>query len=191
MARTSVAVLERELEYARKREAWLKRSDRPVKQTVDRRPKVLVGYKSSLITIGAASITYKVQVVQTSLTFIAGSATGFAALGLIGPSDTDFALAQPKPKALKPAMVRVSVGDATPSVRTAAGSGRRYINYAANAAGDAQAHYSAPVSNTGALVTPAEQKTAATTRINAIRNNLGGSYGRATFIPETYPQSLV
>lgn len=191
MSRTSIAVLERELEFARRREAYLKRTDRPVKNTVDNRAKILVGYKSSLITIGSASVTYKVQVVQSSFNFLAGSPTGHAALGLIAKGATDFALAQPKPRGLKPARLQVTVGDATPTVRTAKGSGRRYINYAANAAGEAQAHYSSPISKTDALVTPAEQKAAATARIDAIKNNLGGPYGRAIFIPETFPQSLV
>lgn len=191
MARTSIAVLERELEYARKREAYLKRTDRPIKATVDNRPKILVGYKSSLVVIGAASVTYKVPVVQSSFNFLAGSPTGHAALGLIASGTTDFGLAQPKPKGLKPARLAVVVGDATPTVKTAKGSGRRYIQYSASATGEAQSSYSSPISKTDALVTPAEQKTAATTRIAAIKNLLGGAYGRATFIPEQFPQSLV
>lgn len=191
MARNSVAILERELEYARKRDAYLKRTDRPVKQTVDNRPQILVGYKSSLITIGAASVTYKVPVVQSSFNFLAGGASGHGVLGLIAQSATDFGLAQPKPRGLKPARLSVTVGDATPTVRVAKGSGRRYINYAASAAGEAQAHYSSPVSKTDALVTPAEQKAMATTRITALNSQLGGTYGRAIFTPEQFPQSLV
>lgn len=191
MARVSIAVLERELEYARKRETYLKRTDRPVKATVDNRPQILVGYKSSLILVGAASVTYRVPVVQSSFNFLAGGSTGHAALGLIASGHADFALAQPKPRGFKPARLSVTVGDATPTVKTAKGSGRRYINYAASAAGEAQSHYSSPVSKNDTLATPAEQKTAATTRITALTSQLGGAYGRATFTPETFPQSLV
>ncbi len=192
MARTSSAILERELDYAKKREAYLRRTDRPVKPTVDNRPKILVGYKSSLVVVGAASITYKVSVVESSFNFLAGGATGHAALGLIQKATTgDYLLAQPKPKALKPARLSVTVGDATPTVKIAKGSGRRYINYAASAAGEAQAHYSSPISKTDALVTPAEQKLAAENRILTLKNQLGGTYGRAIFTPEQFPQSLV
>lgn len=192
MARTSIAILERELEYARKRQAYLSRTDRPVKATVDKRPKILVGYKSSLAIIGAASISYKVPVVESSLAFIAGAADNFAALGLIAPTDTpNFSLAQIKPKALKPAMIKVVVGDPTPTVKTAAGSGRRYVKYSANSAGDAQSSYSAPVSKVDTLITPVEQRTAAVARITAIKGKLGGSYGRAYFVPESFTQSVL
>lgn len=186
MARTSIAVLERELEYARKREAYLKRTDRPVKQTVDPRPKTLVGYRSSLVQLSATSALFKIQASLPSLVFFGNQ----AALGLVTNTGTNLDDATPPPRGLKPAMIKATVGDATPNVRTAAGSGRRYINYAANAAGNAQAHYSAPISKIDTSVTPDEQQDAAAARATAINGQLGGDYGRVSFTPERFTQSL-
>lgn len=186
MARTSIAVLERELEYARKREAYLKRTDRPVKPTVDPRPKVLVGYRSSLITLTATSALLKFQASQPSIAFFGG----VTPLGLFANTGAALDDATPPPRGFKPATIKATVGDATPTVRTAAGSGRRYINYAANAAGNAQAHYSAPISKADTSVTSDEQQDAATLRATAIAGALGGEYGRVSFVPERFTQSL-
>jgi hypothetical protein len=186
MSRTSVAILERELEFARKREAWLKRTDRPVKQTVDPRPKILVGYRSSLVKVGAASAFFKIQASAPSLVFLGAQ----AALGLTANTGSNLDEAIRPSRGFKPAMIKATVGDATPSVRTARGSGRRYINYAANAQGNAQAHYSAPISKIETLVTADEQKAAAVTRANAITSTLGGDYGRVSFTPEQFTQAL-
>jgi len=186
MSRISVATLERQLEFARKRELYLKRTDLPVKSTVDPRPKTQVGYRSSQIVIASASVLYTIQASLPSLVFFGNQ----AALGLIANTGTLLADAQPAPRALKPAMLRATVGDATPNVRTAKGSGRRYINYAANAAGNAQAHFSAPISRNEPLVTPEEQQDAARVRATAINASLGGEYGRVSFVPERFTQSL-
>jgi len=186
MARISIATLERELAFARKRETFLKRTDRPVKQTVDPRPKVLIGYRSSLIKIGATNALLKIQVSQPSLVFL-GNAT---ALGLIANTGAALDAAVPAPRGFKAALIKATVGDVTPNVRTAEGSGRRYINYAANTQGNAQAHYSAPISKIGTTVTSDEQQNAATARATAISGSLGGEYGRVSFVPERFTQSL-
>jgi len=183
MARTSVAILERELEYARKREAYLKSTTaRPVKSTVDSRPKQLVAYRSSGLLTGAVSNLYKVQATSSSILFF----NGLAALGLSGTL-TD---AQPAPRGFKPAKISAVVGDATPTVKVAAGSTRRYIKYSANSSGEAQSHYSAPVSKVEALVTTDEQKDFATLLAAAIEGKLGGQYGRVSFTPERFTNSL-
>lgn len=186
MARTSVAVLERELEFARKREAYLKRTDRPVKQTVDPRPKTIVGYRSSLLQTSSASQFFKVQASLPSLVFFGNQ----AALGLTPNTGNNLADASLPPRGFKPAMLKATVGDTTPTVRTAKGSGRRYINYAANAQGNAQAHYSAPISKVDTIVSPEEQQDAAVVRATAINGQLGGDYGRVYFEPERFTQSL-
>lgn len=186
MARTSIAVLERELEYARKREAYLQRTDLPVKTTVDPRPKTLVGYRSSLIRLTAASALLKVQASLPSLVFFGNQ----AALGLVANTGAALDDATPAPRGFKPAMIKATVGDATPTARTAKGSGRRYINYAASAAGNAQAHYSAPISKVATTVTADDQQDAATVRATAINASLGGDYGRVSFVPERFVQSL-
>jgi hypothetical protein len=183
MARVSIAVLERELEYARKREAYLRSTTaRPVKATVDARPKQLVAYRSSSLLTGAISNLYKVQATSASLVFF----NGIAALGL-SATLTD---ASPAPRGFQPAKISAVIGDATPSVKIAAGSTRRYIKYSANSAGDAQAHYSAPVSKVEPNVTADEQKDFATLLAAAIDGKLGGQYGRVSFTPEKYTSSL-
>jgi hypothetical protein len=186
MARTSIAVLERELEYARKREAYLKRTDRPVKTTVDKRASVLVGYRSSLIEIGAGTALVKVQVSQPSLIFFGNE----IALGLLESTGTNLDSAIPKPRGFTPAMIKATVGDATPTVRTAAGSGRRYVKYSANNAGGAQSAYSAPVCKDDPANTPEEQQTQAEAVATAIDGALGGEYGRVYFTPEKFTSSL-
>lgn len=187
MARTSIAVLERELEYARKREAYLKSTTaRPVKTTVDKRASVLVGYRSSLIELGTGTALFKVQASQPSLVFFGNE----AALGLIVSSGTNLDQASPKPRGFTPAMIKAIVGDATPQVKTAAGSGRRYVKYSANNTGGAQSSYSAPVCKNDPANTPDEQSTQAETVATAIDGALGGEYGRVYFTPEKFISSL-
>lgn len=187
MARTSIAVLERELEYARKREAYLKSTTaRPVKNTVDKRPSVLVGYRSSLIEVGTGTALVKVQASQPSLVFF-GNET---ALGLIKSEGTNLDLAIPKPRGFTPAMIKATVGAVNPTVRTAAGSGRRYVKYSGNSTGGAQSAYSAPVCKNDPANTPEEQATQAETVANAIDGALGGEYGRVYFVPEKFTSSL-
>lgn len=183
MSRISIAVLERELEYARKREAYLRSTTaRPVKATVDKRPKQLVAYRSSSLLTGATSNLYKVQATVSSLAFF----NGVGALGLASVL-TD---AAPIPRGFRPARISAVVGDATPTVKTAKGSTRRYIKYSASSTGETQSHYSAPISKVETNVTADEQKDFATLLAAAIGPKLGGEYGRVSFIPEKYVSSL-
>lgn len=183
MGRVSVAVLERELAYAKKREEYLRSTTaRPIKTTVDNRPKTLVAYRSSSLLTGAISNLYKVQATVASLAFF----NGVAALGL-SATLTD---AAPIPRGFKPAKISAVVGDATPTVKTAVGSTRRYIKYSASSTGEAQSHYSAPVSKVETNVTADEQKNFATLLAAAIDGKLGGQYGRVSFTPEKFVSSL-
>lgn len=187
MGRVSIAVLERNLEYARKRELYLRSTTaRPLKTTVDKRPSVLVGYRSSLIEVGTGTALIKVQASQPSLIFFGNT----SALGLIASTGTLLDNAIPKPRGFKPATIKATVGDATPSVKTAAGSGRRYIKYSANNAGGLQSAYSAPICKVGTSNTPDEQQTQAEAVSTAIDAALGGEYGRAYFVPEKFTSSL-
>ena len=183
MSRVSLAVLERELDYARKRDAYLRSTTaRPVKATVDKRPKQLVSYRSSSLLTGTTSNLYKLQATVSSLAFF----KGIAALGL-GDVLTD---ASPIPRGFRPARISAVVGDPTPTVQTAKGSTRRYIKYSANSTGEAQSHYSAPISKTGNSVTADAQKDFATLLSVAVKDKLGGQYGRASFTPEKFTSSL-
>ena len=186
MARVSVAVLERNLEYARKREAYLRSTTaRPVKATVDKRPKKLVAYRSSLLVSGGASNLYKVQASEAGLAFFGG--TALTGLGV----STTLTGASPAPRNFKPAKINAVVGDPTPVVKTAAGSTRRYVKYSANSAGDAQSSYSSPISKAEALVTPTEQSTLAALLGTATKPKIGAQYGRIWFTPEKYVSSLL
>lgn len=187
MARVSIAVLEKNLEYARKRETYLRSTTaRPVKTTVDKRPKQLVGYRSSLIEVGVGTALIKIQASSPSVTFF----NGLGPLGLIANTGVLLDEAIPSPRNFKPAQIKATVGDATPTVKTAAGSGRRYIKYSAASTGEAQSAYSAPICKADTANTPDEQQTQAETLANAITGKLGGEYGRVYFVPEKFTSSL-
>jgi hypothetical protein len=188
MSRKSIAVLERNLEHARKREAYMKRTDRPVKPTVDKRPKILIGYRSALIKTSTASALLKIQASDSSVTWFGGAGP----LGLIVNTGANLDDALPAPRGLTPSQIHAVVGDTTPSVKIAAGSGRRYIKYSANAAGEAQSSYNAPISNgTDTTTTLDEQQNKAQSLgvSGPIAAKLGGEYGRVWFTPERYSES--
>jgi len=105
------------------------------------------------------------------------------------PTDTVYADGIPKPKALKPAMVRAVVGTATPVVQIAKGSGRRYARYTANTAGNAQAHYSVPISKKQTLVTAQEQEDQAGVVLTAVQSKLTANYSRFYYVPERFTNS--
>lgn len=182
--------LQREVEYAQKRETFLKRTDRPIKSTVDRRQKVIVGYRSSLIVIGTTHALIELQASQAALTRFGNEAS----LGLIERSNALMDEAIKEPKGFRPAMIHGLVGAATPSVATAAGSGRRYIKYGAASAGAAQASFSAPVSSGDVNPTPTEQAARAKTVADAQAASFNATdtgYGRLWFEAEQYSSPLV
>jgi len=184
MSRKPVYLLERELEFARRRAAFYARTDRPTKPTVDRRPRQKVGYASPCLSKGGSTPVVQISASKDSITWF-----GINNLGLYVPTDTAYADGIPKPKALKPAMVKAVVGTATPVVQTARASGRRYARYTANTAGNAQAHYSVPISKKETLVTAQEQENQSRTVFMAVQNKLTANYSRFYYIPERFTNS--
>jgi len=185
MSRTSIAVLERELQFAKNREAFLKRTDRPVKATVDKRPKMKIGYRSALLKTSAGSLLVKIQASESAVTFFGG----LTVLGLIANTGTNLEDANTAPRKFTPSQITAVVGDPTPTVRTAEGSKRRYIKYSRLATGEAQASYTAPISNGVDTTTTLPEQNAKAVVLGvspAIIAKLGGSYGRVFFTPEKY-----
>jgi hypothetical protein len=182
--------LQREVEYAQKRETFLKRTDRPVKPTVDARPKGIVGYRSSLIKIGTTNALIELQASSAAITRF----DGVAALGLLAADSPLMDEAIKEPKGFKPAMIHGVVGATSPTVATAAGSGRRYIKYNANATGNAQSSFSAPVSSGDTSPLAAEQAARAKTVADAVAASFQATptgYGRLWFEAEQYSSPLV
>jgi hypothetical protein len=165
--------IQRELDYARAREAYYSNPNRPVKQTVDPRPRIQVVY---------APLFFKVGAVYPELLLSASSAGvarmgGAAALGLV---TTAIAIAEAgrPPRNFKPTILHAMVGDATPNMKRAYnGTGRRYVDYSGNTTGNAQAHFSAPVSCGNSTPTIDELETRVASIRGAIVASLG-AYGR-------------
>ena len=186
---TPVWKLQKELEYATKRQAYLARTDKPVKTTVDARPKTIVGYRSALVKIGTANALIAVQASSAALTKFGT----LASLGLVANTGTNLDDAIKEPKGFKPAQIHGIVGATSPTVATAAGSGRRYIKYNANATGNAQSSFSVPVSKVGATVTTEEQSTTAQAVATAKKADFNAGeagYGRIWFTGEEYSTVL-
>jgi len=184
MSRKPVYLLERELEFAKRRAAFYARTDRPTKPTVDRHPRQKVGYAAPCLTKGGATPVVQINASQDSITWF-----GISNLGLYVPTDTAYAGGIPKPKALKPAMVKAVVGTATPVVQTAQGSGRRYARYTASTAGNVQAHYSVPISKKATLVTAQEQEDQSAAVFTAVQSKLTVTYSRFYYFPERFTNS--
>ena len=184
MSRRSIAVLERNLKFARDRATFLARTDRPVKATVDRRPKRVVGYRSSLMKFTAGSVLLQLQASEAGFLFFGG----LAGLNLIDNTGVLLADAAAAPRKFKPAQISAVVGDPTPTVKTAQGSRRRYVKYSRLATGEQQASFTAPISLAPATVTTDQQQNAAKLlgASATIVAKLGGTYGRAFFIPEQF-----
>jgi hypothetical protein len=184
MARRSVAVLQRELTYAQNRAAALAAPATSIKATTDKRPKTVVGYQSELIVIGAVHEIIKVQVLASSLAYFGGE----AGLGLIDKTNALFSSALPRIAHFKPAAIHLVKGATTPTVVTAKGSKRPYKKYTAIATGEAQASYSAPISEADSNgITRAAQEAAV--KAIALRPQQKadiGDYGRCWFTPEYF-----
>lgn len=181
--------LQKELEYAQKRQTYLANTNKPVKQTVDKRIKTPVGYYSSLVKAGAANALIEIQVSQDALTKFGGA----TALGLLANTGNALDTAIKEPKSFKPAQIHGLVGTSTPTVVTAKTSGRRYIKYGANAAGNSQSSFTCAVS-TGAIgATPQAQRDKASNVALAVKatfNADNDGYGRLWFTAEEYLTTL-
>lgn len=185
MARRSLALLERELVFAKARQAYLATPRTRTNTTVNPNPKTLYGYRSANQSLGQESILYKVRVENSATNKFTE-----AALGLTPTSNPDFAKsALPAPRKFKPAKVHALFGAATPSVVTAKTSGRQYIKYAIDSTGAAQSSYSAPISKIASAVTEGEQRIAAGA-IGVTLKPAVGEYGRVWYTPEFLVETL-
>lgn len=181
--------IQKELEYAQKRAAYLTRTDRPVKQTVDKRIKTLVGYASALVKIGTTNALIALQVPQDALTKFGGELS----LGLVVATGTALDGSIKEPKGFKPAQVHGLVGTSTPTVAIAKTTGRRYIKYGANSAGSAQATFSCAVSSGDTTPLESEQRAKAATvaaSVKTVFNADADGYGRLWFTSEVYSLTL-
>jgi len=177
--------LQRELDAAKAREAYYSNPNRPVKATRDAQPRDAYAYRALFLRIGTAVPLILVQPTRAAVArFTEGN------LGLTKTPD-DLSSAIAPPRHFKPSKIRAMVGDNTPTVKKAfGGTGRRYVKYSGNTAGEAQAHYEAPISAGNATPTLAEVKNKA----EAIKTSLGatlGQYGRLTLSLEHFNQQLV
>lgn len=171
--RKSVRELERDLQYARAREAYNPplREDGAVTQ---RRPKRPVQYNS---IFGARPFT--VQGSEAGIAFFGG----IADLGLSEPDITD----PVAPRGFKPTLIKAMQADGTPEVVRARGSGRPYIRYARGTRGSSvQSTFSAPISDTGAAATVSGVRTKFDNVSDAKKATVG-AYGRIWIEWEKYP----
>lgn len=168
--RKSAAELQRQLQYAQRREAYTP----PVRAegvAAQKRQKDAVQYHAT----SKALLVLTLQASKEGVLFFGGNAP----LGLADAGDDPTA-----PRGFHPNRILASVADATPTTVTSRSSGRTYIRYAKGTRGsNVQTSFSAPISETAAPTTPsvrAKFKTVA----DAIKGKLGGSYGRVWFEPE-------
>lgn len=170
--RKTAAQLEADLKYAKAREAY-KAPVREEGATSRRLPKVAYAYKPMSIAAGEGAKKYKVQASKESVQFFT-----VAALNL-----TDAVAEDPLPRGARPAMVSATVADGTPKVLRAKPSGRPYMRYGkGERGGGAQYNYSAPISIQSVAAIDTEVKAAFT----AVKQKLGGAYGRVWFTPEYF-----
>lgn len=168
--RKSAAELQRELQYAQRREAYVK-PVRPAGSATQRRAKTPVQYHA---TSKDATI-FTLQASVAGIAFFGGE----AGLGL-GDAGTD----PTTPRGFKPNRILAMVATASPQTETAIASGRSYIRYAAGSRGSsAQQNFSAPLSAT-ATPTLSTVRAKFATVADSIKGKLGGSYGRAWFEAE-------
>ena len=161
--RKSVRELERDLQYARAREAYTP----PLREegaATQRRPKTPVQYNSIL-----AGKKFTLQASANGLTFFGGE----AALGLGDAADDPGV-----PRGFRPNLIKALQADATPNVVRARGSNRPYLRYARGTRGSGvQSTFSAPISDTGATATISDVKTKFQAVSNAKKSTVG-AFGR-------------
>ncbi|WGV23471.1 hypothetical protein [Halotia branconii] len=170
--RKSAKQIEKELQYARAREAY----NPPVREdgaSTRKNPLIAVAYKPIQIAAGETAKKYKVQASQKSVVFF-----GQTALNLVDAGSED-----PLPRGAKPAKVHATVSDDSPNIIRALGSNRPYKRYApGNRGSNTQYSYTAPLSIQSAAALDNEVKTV----FNAVKGKLGGAYGRVWFTPEYF-----
>ena len=165
--RRTAAQLARQADIAVKREKHYKDKLPSVLTTVRKREIDSVVYASYSIKATAASSLFKVPGSKAALEFFGG----VSALGLRLPAGITDPVAS-KPRNFKPAQVHAMKGTSTPTASVSPWN-TRVIKYSTATDGTSQAHYSAPISATTAIVTYDLVDARATTIFNAIKGSLG------------------
>lgn len=162
--RRTVRELQRQLQYAQAREAYTPPA-REAGSSTRRRPKVSAKYHSLY-----ADADFTIQVPSAGLQFFGGR----AALGLAEPG-TD---ARPV-SGFRPNTIHAMVADASPTTERSRASGRPYIRYARGARGSGtQSNFSCAFQDPGSSPTATGTRNKFDALANAVRDNVGGAYGR-------------
>lgn len=170
--RKSAKDLELALKYAKAKEAY-KKPEKEQGAPVRKLPKIALAYKPMAIAAGAGAKQYKVQASKEGVAFFTK-----AALNL-----TDAVAEDPMPRGAQPSKVHAMVADGTPKLEKAEGSKRPYIRYGKGSKNsNSQYTYTAPISIQTASAIDNEVKAA----FNAVKEKLGGPYGRVWFTPEYF-----
>ncbi|MBN3889907.1 MAG: hypothetical protein HWQ43_12245 [Nostoc sp. JL31] len=171
--RKSARELENQLKYAKAREAYTAplREDGAATQ---RRPKTPVKY-AVLSPLAETDSAFTIQVSAAGLQFFGG----IAGLGLAEAATDPSA-----PRGFRPAEMKATVADGSPSVVRAKGSNRPYVRYGKGIRGsNTQYNYSAAIT----AATPSALDTKVKGIFTSVKSSLGGSYGRVWFESERYP----
>jgi hypothetical protein len=185
MARRKPAWLQkREADIAQARETYMANRARSTSPTVRKRPTDKAVYGSYLIKSGGTAANVKVPVSKASVDFFGGE----AALGLRTIASVTDPIME-MPRNFKPAKVHAMKGTDTPVAHNTAW-GSRVIKYSTATTGDAQAFYSAPISNGSSAPSYDAIDAKASTLYNAIKTTLGDlDYARFYVTGEEYTNS--
>jgi hypothetical protein len=173
---TSARVRKRQYDNAVKREAYLNRPDRPVKEGVSKRPRTAVIYASTLIkgTTGSVSEKFEVQSSERSIAFFGGVTALQTPLASTATSPLPKA-----PRFWRPAHVHAAVGLGTPTAKRSAW-GTRVVK-------SKSATYSAVISSSNPNATYDLLDARAKAIYTAISGNLGDlSYATFYLEPEKF-----
>lgn len=182
--RRTGAQIQRQATLAIARENYYRTRPASTLTTVRKREIDNLVYASYSIKTGANSSLFKVPASKAAVTFFGGAAT----LGLRLPATITDPVAS-SPRNFEPAKVVAMVGTSTPTASISPW-GTRVIKYSTATAGTAQAHYTAPVSATSAVVTYDNFDSRASAIFTAIRASLGDlDYARFYLTGEKFSNS--
>lgn len=160
--RKTVRQLQQQLEYTRRREAYVAPA-RQAGAATRRQPKISVKYNPLIVT---AATHFTIQASKAGVQFFGG----LAALGIADAAADPIA-----PRGFHPSQVHAVVADASPQTETARASGRTYIRYnRGTRGGSVQSTFSAPI----AAETVAALVIASKALFNSKKDDVGGPYGR-------------
>jgi hypothetical protein len=177
--RLTAAQQRRAADLALARENYYRTRPASTLTTVRRRETISAVYASILIKTAAASQLFNVQASQAAITKFGG----LSVLGLRAPASVTDPVAS-KPRSLRPAQVQAMEATTTPTASVSPW-GTRVIKYSVPTAGNAQAHFVAPISVTSGIATYDLVDQRASTIFNSIVGRLGDrQYARFYLKPE-------